>query len=71
MENVTTDTSRQLNRKIGDWVVVTAPGKWFGMVGEIIDRVHENVRSRLDWWIEFTVGHEGAGFAEDEIMVKP
>jgi len=41
------------------------------MVGEIIDRVHENVRSRLDWWIEFTVGHEGAGFAEDEIMVKP
>ncbi len=49
----------------GNFVVVTAPGRWFGKVGEVIERA---LTEGCDWWVEFTMDHRGAPFSAQEVL---
>jgi len=57
--------------KIGDWVICTAPGPFFGKVGEILEPANAAAQEHgIDWWVLFNA-NEGAGFCDNELMGDP
>lgn len=68
MASESQDTSKF---SVGDWVIVSSPGPFFGKVGEIVEAANAQARERgIEWWVLFTVD-AGAGFQASDLMRDP
>ncbi len=52
----------------GQWVIVVAPGKWFGWTGELAQSPD---RKEADWAVIVTAGGAALGVDENDLIPDP